>query len=151
MINSAKQLCSRVLEAYMHFEKQSQHGCRSHLRTSCGQCNWVGVCMCVVTTETTQLWMGPSNLVEGQQKPSLLILYKSRPLMNRQLLVNLQLLWTRLSWHKFGTATCYSYPQITAALRHDWHDGINICAGLLHPPASYSYSQMGRHRCSQSD
>ena len=59
--------------------------------------------MCVATTGTMQLLMEPSNLAEGLQKPSLLILYKSQPLTEGQPLVNLQL-WTRQSWHELAVA-----------------------------------------------
>lgn len=75
--------------------------CRSRPPISCDQCNWEGVCTCVVTTGTMQLLMEPSSLAEGQRKPSLLTLYKSQPLMERQPLVNLQL-WTKRSWHELG-------------------------------------------------
>ena len=62
--------------------------------------------MCVATTGTMQLWMEPSSLAEGRQKPSLLTLCKKQPLMERQPLASLKLS-TKLSWHKLKKAVVY--------------------------------------------
>ena len=77
--------------------------------------------MCVATTGTMQLLMEPSNLVEELQKPLLLILYKSRPLTERQPLVNLQL-WTRQSWHELALAAMVVWQSVQ--LHYDTKTGM---------------------------
>lgn len=62
--------------------------------------------MCVATTGTMQLWMEPSSLAEGRQKPSLLTLCKKQRLRERQLLASLKLL-IKLSWHKLKKTLLY--------------------------------------------